>query len=1559
MKPTHHIASLHLDLCFESDAPRPQPMAEDDVLALARAHILPALAETLEQEDDGRSRQIARLDIDLGACAAQDYATEIPVLLARLLREALARHDSEAAGAGAAALRPAAGKRQPLEYFLLTGRIASTARDAAADASRPPHERLLAPWLAAASGEELNALLRRCAASPDAVRRLAQQFDAASLRRLVLRVETPARAAAWLSLVDDIDAALAPDEASRRQQLRQFWEILLNEILGGAAGAAGAAARSAPAGLRQAAAVLAGRRAVMPPQAIALLQAIASDPAAASSAPPSIAALEHGERRPQAIPSRIEEALATANAALIYADWDLLLREHTAQLRAALVRHGNLAHLASTFPTSIIRDITTLLAEAAAPEAMAAADPDAAPSPVHHALPTSAPGSEALREAGAAGVEAALAGASSEALLAAITPSGTHRAQAAPGDPALWQSGSLRAAAVSGEFDQLAGQNPPGAPSGASGLDALWREVHELIAVHSAVDGDAGQPKLLARAVRSHAAESRNPTAFLQAVLIALRDKQMLDLDDIEEHIQSLDDTGAPAHVGPLAAGPAIGQAHASGSDALWREVHELIAAHSAVDGDAGQPNRLAQAVRSHTAESRNPTAFLQAVLIALRDKQMLDLDDIEEHIQSLGDTAVQARGSATVDINASTVSSERHASADVGPLAIGQASASGSDALWHEVHELIAAHSSVDADAGQPNLLAQAVRSHAAESRNPTAFLQAVLIALRDKQMLDLDQIEEHIQNLNDTAVQALGSATVDINASTISPGRHALADVGPLAAVPATGPAHASGSDALWREVHELIAAHSSVDADAGQPNLLAQAVRSHAAESRNPTAFLQAVLIALRDKQMLDLDDIDEHIQSLDDTAAPADVRPLAAVPATGQASASGSDALWREVQELIAAHSAMDTDSGQPNRLVQAVRSHAAESRNPTAFLQAVLIALRDKQMLDLDDIEEHIQSLDDTAVQAPGSATVDINASTVTSGRHALADVGPLAIGQASASGSDALWREVHELIAAHGSVDVDAAQPNLLAQAVRSHAAESRNPTAFLQAVLIALRDKQMLDLDDIEEHIQSVGDTAVQATGIATVDILLHRIGQQLATGADDQMMEAIARHAESSPAPIAYLQHVLEDIMKHRPIDLETLDTLCDPPAASKPGSKARRAGTSARGPASPAAAAAQAEPPQTKADLPPANHSAATLPPPPATSTTPDPASAEAPAPIIWTSQTGLVERHGAYPRRVPGGALARALARQAPARRAALTAMLRDAGDDIGQLAPATIQHIVQLLAGSELPTITRYARDVGELAAQHLPHLPETSLEAETAQFDLDWFFIQGKEFAPAAYAHALAAWLCRHIAGAAAPLHETLHSRLGIPQPAAQPARPAAASAPMPADPDLEIDALLVDNAGLVLIGPYMPRLFAMLDLTEAGQFKNAEAAERAVHLLQCVAGGPSDTPEAMLGLNKILCGVAAETAIAREISVTDQERDTIEMMLRAIIEHWKKIGNTTPDGLRQAFLQRAGHMHVKDEAWHLNVEPGTFDMLLDSLPWSFSIIKHPWMERAVHVNWR
>ena len=156
-----------------------------------------------------------------------------------------------------------------------------------------------------------------------------------------------------------------------------------------------------------------------------------------------------------------------------------------------------------------------------------------------------------------------------------------------------------------------------------------------------------------------------------------------------------------------------------------------------------------------------------------------------------------------------------------------------------------------------------------------------------------------------------------------------------------------------------------------------------------------------------------------------------------------------------------------------------------------------------------------------------------------------------------------------------------------------------------------------------------------------------------------------------------------------------------------------------------------------------------------------------------------------------------------------------------------------------------------------------------------------------------------------------------------------------------------------------MLAAPYLPRLFAMLDLTEASAFRDRRAAERAVHLLQFMVNERTDSPEYELTLNKILCGVRTGVPIERGIDITDREKQTIEGLIQGMIQNWRIIGNTSVAGFRESFLQREGRLQLKNNAWHLLVAPRAFDMLLDQIPWSFSTVKYPWMERVVHVAWR
>ncbi|AVR97111.1 contractile injection system tape measure protein [Pseudoduganella armeniaca] len=201
--------------------------------------------------------------------------------------------------------------------------------------------------------------------------------------------------------------------------------------------------------------------------------------------------------------------------------------------------------------------------------------------------------------------------------------------------------------------------------------------------------------------------------------------------------------------------------------------------------------------------------------------------------------------------------------------------------------------------------------------------------------------------------------------------------------------------------------------------------------------------------------------------------------------------------------------------------------------------------------------------------------------------------------------------------------------------------------------------------------------------------------------------------------------------------------------------------------------------------------------------------------------------------------------------------------------------------------------------------------------------------------------------------------------RAGTPGPAAAVPHPAPAQQAVPGvparepDPLPEGERLALLNAGMVLMAPYLPRLFGVLGLVADGAFTDTAAAERAALLLQFAVTGVASAPEYQLPLNKLMCGLAAEAPLPLAIEVTEQERATLASLLEAMIATWSALGHTSIDGFRHAFLVRQGELLRGEEDWSLSVAPGPFDMLMDRLPWSFSIIRYPWMKQPIHVTWQ
>lgn len=163
---------------------------------------------------------------------------------------------------------------------------------------------------------------------------------------------------------------------------------------------------------------------------------------------------------------------------------------------------------------------------------------------------------------------------------------------------------------------------------------------------------------------------------------------------------------------------------------------------------------------------------------------------------------------------------------------------------------------------------------------------------------------------------------------------------------------------------------------------------------------------------------------------------------------------------------------------------------------------------------------------------------------------------------------------------------------------------------------------------------------------------------------------------------------------------------------------------------------------------------------------------------------------------------------------------------------------------------------------------------------------------------------------------------------------------------------------IIIANAGLVIFWPYLQQLFKDLNLMEDTAFLSDFHHEKAVLITQFLVTGQFETEEFELPLNKILCGWPIEKAVRKAIILAEHERTIVEDFLSQIIKNWSVLKNTSIAGLRETFLQRNGILRSAPEKWTLKIERKTVDILRDSLPWPISIIKLPWMDKILYVEW-
>ncbi len=162
--------------------------------------------------------------------------------------------------------------------------------------------------------------------------------------------------------------------------------------------------------------------------------------------------------------------------------------------------------------------------------------------------------------------------------------------------------------------------------------------------------------------------------------------------------------------------------------------------------------------------------------------------------------------------------------------------------------------------------------------------------------------------------------------------------------------------------------------------------------------------------------------------------------------------------------------------------------------------------------------------------------------------------------------------------------------------------------------------------------------------------------------------------------------------------------------------------------------------------------------------------------------------------------------------------------------------------------------------------------------------------------------------------------------------------------------------AIIIYNAGIVLLQPFISTLFHELKLLSEDR-KQLFGKDRACALLSFLAGD-DEQAEVCFPLYKVLCGMQVHEVVDASVQLTNEEKEECFHLLQQVILHWSALKQTTVSSMQQTFLQRTGKLSHKEDKWLLQVEQRTEDVLLQYLPWSYSIIRYPWMKQALFVEW-
>ncbi|HSK13609.1 MAG TPA: contractile injection system tape measure protein [Phnomibacter sp.] len=163
----------------------------------------------------------------------------------------------------------------------------------------------------------------------------------------------------------------------------------------------------------------------------------------------------------------------------------------------------------------------------------------------------------------------------------------------------------------------------------------------------------------------------------------------------------------------------------------------------------------------------------------------------------------------------------------------------------------------------------------------------------------------------------------------------------------------------------------------------------------------------------------------------------------------------------------------------------------------------------------------------------------------------------------------------------------------------------------------------------------------------------------------------------------------------------------------------------------------------------------------------------------------------------------------------------------------------------------------------------------------------------------------------------------------------------------------------LVTHAGLVLLNAgLLKRSFESLGWVQNGEITDPACATQMRLWMHYLVWGDTAPHEYDLLIAKLLTGILPDRPVALNVGLNKEQRMAADDHLKTVIANWGHLKQTSAEGLRKSFLQRKGILRLDEAGWQLHVETKPHDVLINYLPWPYSITKFPWMEKPLYTQW-